>query len=373
MADPRGSKELISSYTSSITPSSVLSWFNDHGVDTKVESDGRTFPITDDSATVANALLSAARELKVTIQKKALVTQIIPPTPTSPAFSLTLKNATSPLSLDALIVATGSSRQGYDLLSTSFNHTIIAPVPSLFTLTSRSAVLHDLAGVSLPRVSVSVVIPKELRETKKQKYITQTGPVLITHNGLSGPAALKTSAFGARLLHSLNYEADLIVDWAPDVAPSTLEVVDILTQYRLANPKRSLLATTPDCLAVAAIPKRLWANLVKHAGIEKSTWAELNKKDLHHLAKTIKECDLEMTGKGLFKEEFVTAGGVDLKEVNMKSMASKLVKNLFIVGEALNVDAVTGGYNFLNCWTSGFTAGVEAGRSLEATETTEGR
>ena len=391
---PRGSKELISPMSasnkkgnkkgsSSITPSQVLDWFNAAGVETKVEKDGRTFPVTDDSGTVASALLEEARKGGVKVVKKALVTEInvVPGSSETPSmfslFSLTFKESSSRPPVPshpyaAVILATGSTRAGWDLLS-PFNVTIIPPVPSLFTLTCNpnsnpkiidSWLLEGLAGVSVPKGTVSVAIPEHLRTSKKQKSISQTGPLLITHTGLSGPAALKTSAYAARVLHEMGYKAALTVDWASEID----DVAELLTKFREGNGKRAVGSATPDCLKRAEVPKRLWGQLVEAAGVEKATWSEMSKKDISAVARMVKATPLDMVGKSTFKEEFVTAGGVSLKEIDFRTMMVRKVPGLFVVGEANDVDAVTGGYNFLNCWTSGHVAGKGTGKFLEERE-----
>jgi predicted Rossmann fold flavoprotein len=380
---PRGSKELHSAYKA-YPPSSILDWFNNAGVQTKTEADGRTFPITDDSQTVATALLDAAKNANVAVRTKALVKNItaydVYPVGrrsvefNDTKFDVTLKGVTkdspdTPLTFDALVVATGSSRQGYDLLNKSFNHTIVKPVASLFTLSSTSPVLAGLAGVTIPHATVTMRVPTEFRYSKKAKTISQSGPLLVTHTGLSGPAALKMSAYGARMLAELDYKADLMVDFVTGVFSNANDVEKALAVYRAANMKRHVRSATPDCFEEAGIPKRMWVSLVDCAaglGAAKTTYAELSKKEITKIAQVLKACPVKMDGKGVFKEEFVTAGGVCLSEVHVATMESRLQKNLFLVGEAVDVDGVTGGYNFLNCWIGGRAAGMEVGAVLSA-------
>ncbi|GMH64773.1 hypothetical protein TrLO_g4857 [Triparma laevis f. longispina] len=343
---PRGSRELTGPM-SLIPPSSILTWFNTHGVDTKVESDGRTFPISDSSETVINSLTSAASSHpSITIQLKTPVISLKPISP----HGYTLSTKTSQKTYDTIILATGSSRFGYTLLS-SLNHTIIPPLPSLFTMNChevKTGDLKDLAGSSLSNVEVTFGVGK--------KKLKTNGPMLITHTGLSGPAILKMSAYAARELWEMKYISVLKINFVHD-----LDVESLLGDYKLKNRKRKIRSATPDCLGVSKISKRLWNALLDSIDVKDKLWSEISNKEFNKLITQLTQFEINTVSKNTNKDEFVTAGGLDLKEVNFKNMESKLHKGLFIVGECLDVDAVTGGFNFLNCWVTGKIAGEGVG------------
>ena len=358
----RGRKELLSPMLSQISPGEILKWFNERGVETKVEADGRTFPITDDSRTVEQCLRKEAERLNVKLRVRTLV-KAVEKDGESGEFTLRLKRkgagdeGETTLKADILIMATGSSRSGYDLAS-SIGHDIVKPVPSLFTLSCEESnpgnILHGLAGVASQRVRMTIAT------NDKSADVGLVGPVLVTHVGLSGPVALKTSAYKARVLHELNYKAKIVLDWAPTFS-TVGEVVLALTKYKATNGRRGIRTSTPHAISEAEVPKRLWVRIVDFAGVkEGKIWAEVSKKEISSISSLLKNFELKMVGKSTFKEEFVTSGGVSLKQLNMKSASSKTVPGLFFVGEMTNVDAITGGYNFLNCWTSGYCAGSAA-------------
>lgn len=197
---------------------------------------------------------------------------------------------------------------------------------------------------------------------KKKKALQQEGPLLITHHGISGPATLRLSAFGARELHDVKYKGDVVVHWAPELGNSE-EIADLLWKTTSVSPKRFVATSCPLVRmdGSAAIPKRLWQSFCTECGIDKElTWGSASKKSVRALARMVGECMIHVTGKGVFKEEFVTAGGVSLKEIDMRTMESKSCPGLFLCGEVLDVDGITGGYNFLNCWSTGYVAGKSA-------------
>jgi predicted Rossmann fold flavoprotein len=261
----------------------------------------------------------------------------------------------------AIIMATGSSPTGYQLVESCLQHVLEKPVPSLFTLNCKSAVkegglLYQLSGVSVPSARIAL---------GNNKKLVQDGPILITHHGISGPAVLRLSAFAAHYFHELSYKATVHVNW--DTAtfndPQPEKCLDQLWPVTATNPKRTISSGCP--IATSSIPKRLWRSLVEQAGIPNdAVWGAVSKKLVRNLAHQIVACPLEIDGKGTFKEEFVTAGGVNLKEIDMKTMESKLVPGLFFCGELINVDGVTGGYNFMNCWSTGFCAGNSAAQHV---------
>jgi len=219
----------------------------------------------------------------------------------------------------------------------SFGHAIVTPVPSLFTFNINDPRIKELPGVSA-MVSVKV------KDTK----LTSTGPLLVTHWGLSGPAILKLSAWGARILADKNYQFNIYVNWLNDLDADDTE--KILKELKHENAKKAVSKKSPF-----EFPNRLWESLVLAAGISIETkWADLSKAQLSSLVNQLTNCTFNVNGKSTFKEEFVTAGGIDLKEINFKTMESKLHSDLYFAGEIVNIDAITGGFNFQNAWTSGF-------------------
>jgi predicted Rossmann fold flavoprotein len=355
---PRGNKELRGLYTKYFTPQQAREWFTKQGVQLKTEDDGRMFPTTDSSQTIIDVLLNAANQAGVEIWKQRKVLSISK-SDSSGKFRLKCKDDFHE-EYDAVILATGSSQAGHELAK-SLGHTIIDPVPSLFTFNTKlqvkeGGILFELSGVSVPLARVTLKVKREGND-KKQTF-SQEGPLLITHNGISGPATLRLSAFAAREFHKLQYRGEVMIHWAPDLG-STTEITEKLIKYKLILPKRSVSTSCPlQTDSDRAIPRRLWSNLVAEAGIEKdTTWGEVPHRDLGKLARMVSECTLTLTGKSVFKDEFVTAGGVALREINMKTMESKICPGLFLCGEVIDVDGVTGGFNFMNCWSTGFIAG----------------
>jgi predicted Rossmann fold flavoprotein len=255
------------------------------------------------------------------------------------------------------LIATGSNPKIWKMLE-KLGHSIENPVPSLFTFNIKDERIKGIPGVStLAQVEVlekNVFQPKitiELKSKVSDKVLLNSdGPVLITHWGMSGPAILKLSAWGARVLNEMNYKFQLRVNWLPDYHSDS--VISLLQEIKAIEGKKTVLRTK-----AVEIPRRLWTNLVRASGIEENTkWADTNKEQLLSLAKQLTKCEFAVDGKSTFKEEFVTAGGVNLKEINFKTFESKLQPNLFFAGEVINVDAITGGFNFQNAWTSGYIA-----------------
>lgn len=349
---PRGRRELNGLLHSRFSPTQAQEWFQSRGVELKTEGDGRMFPTTDSSQTIIDTLLTAAETAGVSIETKEKVESI--QKTDSGTFDIATARIEKPLAFDAVILATGSSVVGYELAE-RLGHTIVSTVPSLFTLSTKNDVqegglLHGLSGVSVPHAIVSYRL--DVPSRKKSKFLTQEGPLLITHRGLTGPAALRLSAFGARELAAQNYRGQLIVNWAPNLG-TVDEIVEDLWKSTSSNPKRSVSTVCPLMLpdgTATAIPKRLWVAMTASTGLQDSTWGSVGKKPVRKLAELVARCPLTMTAKGTFKEEFVTAGGVKLKEIDMKTMQSKVCPGLFLCGEVIDVDGVTGGYNFMNCW-----------------------
>lgn len=328
---PRGGKELLGPFHQFMT-GDTFQWFEDNGVPLKIESDGRAFPESNSSQTIIDCFLNKTKELNISVLKNHGVLDIEKNTK-----KWVLKTKEQDFSCDALVVAAGSSKQVWKILS-KLGHTIIEPVPSLFTFNIKDDRFKDLAGISVPNAEIKLL--KTNLEAK--------GPLLITHWGMSGPAVLKLSAFGARILEQMNYEYQVEVNWISD---SFLNVFEKLTKLKEQQATKKVSSQSP----FTEIPKRFWEKLVLASQIQaQQNWAETSKKQIECLTKELTQGIYSAKGKSTFKDEFVTAGGVDLKEINFKTFESKLHNNLFLLGEIINVDAVTGGFNFQNAWTGGW-------------------
>jgi predicted Rossmann fold flavoprotein len=339
---PRGGKALRGAF-SRFQPKDTIAWFKSRDVTLKTEADGRMFPITNDSATIANCLLETAKEYGVNLRPNSPVKSL---QKIENQFWVELKNGEI-LKSDRVLIATGSNPMGYRWAK-ELGHQVQEPVPSLFTFNIKDARLTDLAGIAVENVRVSLISPD-------QKKLEQTGPLLITHWGVSGPAILKLSAWGARLLHDQNYQMPLIINWLPNYNRETLQA--ILLETKQSQSRKQILNFSP-----VEIPKRLWQSLVTFIGLDsKIVWADLSKKVLNNLLIELLQGEYLIKGKGAFKEEFVTCGGVNLSEINFKTMESKKCSGLFFAGEVLDIDGVTGGFNFQSAWTTGWLAGQAIG------------
>jgi predicted Rossmann fold flavoprotein len=336
---PRGSKELLGAFAR-FQPRDTISWFEQRGVPLKVEDDGRMFPTTDKSESIISCLNREIERLHVQVRKGCLVKTI---EKKDTQFILTLQNGETLLA-DKVLIATGSFPSSYALAS-SLGHTIVPPVPSLFTFNSAHPLLKEMMGTSFKSVNLDL----EISTSSKKKIAKQRGPLLITHWGLSGPAVLKLSAFAARELHEKNYQAQLKIDWTGRGGVDV--ILEELMDYKNKEPRKTLSSVPHFDMS-----KRFWQHIVHHALGSKGeyTYSELSKKDLRQLANRLGACEIPVEGKGVFKEEFVSCGGVDLKEVDFKRMESKICAGLFFAGEVLNIDGITGGFNFQNAWTTGW-------------------
>ncbi len=335
---PRGGKALRGPF-SRFQPQDTVAWFESRGVALKTEDDGRMFPTTDDSATIVHCLTRTASELGVKTLTRSNVTQI---KTVDGQFHAALKNGEI-LVADRILLATGGTRAGFEL-ARSLGHSIVPPVPSLFTFKISDPRIHDLQGVAVEHAECQLVA-----DGKKFK---QSGPLLITHWGMSGPAVLKLSAWAARELHDANYDATLTVNWLGGEKADAVR--QTLAQFRNDNPRK-----TVDSAAPWPFPKRLWKSLTDYAtGGNVLRWAELPKKASQKLVNELTGGAYRVNGKGVFKEEFVTCGGIELKEVDFRSMESRLCPGLFFAGEILDIDGVTGGFNFQNAWTTAWIAGT---------------
>jgi predicted Rossmann fold flavoprotein len=335
---PRGERALISPLHR-FSPDDTVAWFEAHGVPLKTEPDGRIFPVTDSSRTIIDCLMDEAKAAGVRLFLRKGIEQARIDAPNT--FTLGLSNDEI-IKCDRLLLATGGSRSiSGAQIAQALGHTVVPPVPSLFSLHVSTPWLRPLPGVSLPDVEVSVPGTK-LRER---------GPILITHNGISGPAVLRLSAWGARVLHGLDYRFILRVTWLPDLTEGAIRAQ--LQSLRESNPNR-LVLNSP----LAPLPARLWEQLALAAGIDRETrWTTLPRAKAQALAQLLTRTELEVDGKSLNKEEFVTCGGVSLREINFKTMESRLTPRLYFAGELLDLDGVTGGFNFQAAWTTGWIAG----------------
>ena len=369
---PRGQKELNGLFHKHFTPTMARQWFEGRGVQLKTEADGRMFPITDSSQTIMDTLMKAAERNGVEICRKHKVASI---QQSGTRYLVECKDQTGQQEqyYDAVILATGSSPAGYALVK-ALEQPMDPTVPSLFTLntkteTQEGGLLYGLSGVSVPtaRVTLPLLPPSEDTSygTKKQRnksrnFPSQEGSLLITHHGLSGPAVLRLSAFAAHEFKAQNYRGPIRIHWdTASLGDNVDAVLDELWKITTSNPKRTVASACP--VLNNSIPRRLWSALVLYSGFESdAVWGGAPKKLVRQLATNLVACELEVTGKGTFKDEFVTAGGVSLKSVDMKRMESKLHPGLFVCGELLNIDGVTGGFNFMNCWSTGYVAGHSA-------------
>ncbi len=331
---PRGKKELLGPFHQFMT-GDTMEWFEKRGVPLKIEDDNRIFPESNKSESIVNCLEESAKNAGVTVQLNEKVVSILK---NDSNFQITTE--TQEIIADKLLIASGSNPKLWGLI-TNLGHTIIPPVPSLFTFKIEDDRLLNIPGISVPNATVSLIDSK----------FENNGPLLITHWGISGPAVLKLSAFGALFLAEKNYVYDVKINWLSATFEKTFEA---LKKQKNENPKRQAALKS----IFGDIPNRLWEKLVKAAGIKaEQRWADISNKLLENLSMQLTSGIFHANGKSTFKEEFVTAGGIDLKEINFKRFESKLHKNLFFAGEVLNIDAITGGFNFQNAWTGGFIAG----------------
>jgi predicted Rossmann fold flavoprotein len=349
-AYPRGGKALHGLFAR-FTVQDTIDWFAEHGVPLKTEDDGRMFPTTNDSATIVACLLDTLRRLGVGLHCRQAVKHIARVEGSENQLALTLADFDEPVIADAVLIATGGSTKPYEWLEDlglPMPKVWVDQVPSLFTFCTDDPRLVGLAGVSIPNVAGHLAIPG----VKKPRV--QVGPWLVTHWGLSGPVVLRLSAWEAKALHEANYNLPAVFDFAPDI-----NAEDLMAQWqtrRMAHP-RQFVAT--QCTELPDLPKRLWHKLLEHeAKLNPDTkWADVNNKALKALVAGVKQLRVAVTGKGAFKEEFVTAGGVTLTAVNMRTMQCKALPGLYFAGEVLDIDGITGGYNFQAAWSGGFVAG----------------
>ncbi|AKD04722.1 NAD(P)/FAD-dependent oxidoreductase [Pontibacter korlensis] len=338
---PRGGKQLKEAFKV-FGARETVNWFEQRGVKLKAEPDGRMFPVTDNSETIVNCLLQEAKKAGVEIRTSTAVEKIVPVNDGEQVHFIVELGKGESIKVDKVLVCTGGNPKspGYDWLR-QLGHTIQEPVPSLFTFNVPSSPLKELQGVSVPHARVRIA-------GQKLEY---EGPLLITHWGYSGPAVLKLSAWGARHFYEQKYAFTALIQWLPELTEESLR--QNLQQYRQAHPKK-IVSTNP----LFGLPQRLWQGLTQLAEVpEQVRWAELPAKNTNKLVEALLRLPVEVNGKTTFKEEFVTCGGIELRELSMKTMESRVQPGLYFAGEVLDIDGITGGFNFQAAWTTGYLAG----------------
>lgn len=339
---PRGHRELLGPF-SRFQPKDIILWFKEHGVQLKVEADGRMFPTTDNSQTIIDCFLKTANQLGVKILTHVGVEKV--ERQENSQFKV-FASTGEPIVCDRILLATGGgqSNSGFKIAET-FGHTIIPPVPSLFTFNIEDKRLADLQGISFPEAELEV-----LGTSLKTK-----GPLLITHWGLSGPTILKLSAWGARVLYDLNYQFTIGINFLPTFSSQAF-LLKLKKTKEIFSLKQIIKNPLFD------LPKRFWERVIYLSGIpEEQTWAHADLSFMEYLTKECIQGKYTVAGKSTNKDEFVTCGGVTLKEVNFKTMESKLYPGLFFAGEVLDIDGITGGFNFQAAWTTAWIAGNSMG------------
>lgn len=335
---PRGEKELLGPFHQFMT-GDTIEWFEKRGVALKIEEDGRMFPITDSSQTIIDCFLDEAKKYKVEVLYNESVKRVEPVSRNEMdtiEHGFKLETQTTIFYCKKLVIATGSNPKIWNVLE-EMGHSISQAVPSLFTFNIKDGRINDIPGVVAQNVSIKITGTDLFSE----------GPLLITHVGMSAPAILKLSAYGAIELAQRDYKFEIEINF---IKQTFEDCMDHLKDFKLTFAKKTVLKS-----AQFELPKRLWQQLVLASDISEDVrWAELNKQQLENLSAQLTSAIFNVDGKSTFKEEFVTAGGVDLKEINFKTFESKLHKNLYFAGEVINVDAVTGGFNFQNAWTGAY-------------------
>lgn len=329
---PRGEKELKGPFHTFMT-GDTISWFAQRGIELKIEEDGRMFPLSDSSETIITCFLKETQRLGIQVLTNQSVQKI-----DKVDAGWIISTSKHHFSASKILLATGSNPKIWDILRT-LGHTTIPAVPSLFTFNIADERIKGLPGISTP-AAVKVL----------GASLQSEGPLLITHWGMSGPAILKLSSWGARELYHRSYNFPIEVNWLPGYSQE--EILKEIKELKQGHAKQQV-----SKYAHFELPKRLWQSLVKASSIDGSLlWADVNREQLRMFSKQLTMSEFEVKGKSTFKDEFVTAGGINLAEVNFKTFESKLLKDLYFAGEVLNIDAITGGFNFQNAWTGGYIA-----------------
>ena len=324
---PRGNKELLSVFHQ-FQPGDTMDWFDQRNVSLKIENDNRIFPESNSSQTIINCLMNEVNQKNFTIKTKSVVTEIV-----KNDEQFLIKTNSGDFIADFVIYCTGSSPKSLKILQ-NLGHQIVEPVPSLFTFNIKNETLKDLMGTSFPNAEVAI----------PQLKTDESGPMLITHWGLSGPAILKTSAWKARELATLKYQFDILVNF---IGIDIEEAREMFMKFRQENPKKSIGTSK-----IFDITTRFWYRIlwISKIDLDKNI-STISSKELQDILQNLCKNVMKVTGKSTYKDEFVTAGGVNLKEINFKNMTSKIIDRFYLAGEVLNIDAVTGGFNFQACWS----------------------
>ena len=327
---PRGNKELLSVFHK-FQPGDTMEWFENRGVSLKIEKDNRIFPESNSSQSIIDAMLHDVRKKNFEIRTKSVVLEI-----EKLEHQYLVKTNSGDFIADKIVYTTGSSPKSFKILQ-KFGHQIVELVPSLFTFNIKNEALKDLMGTSFLNAEVSI----------PQLKMDESGPMLITHWGLSGPAILKISAWKARELAALNYQFPILVNF---LGLDVEEASEIFHQFRQLNPKKTIGASK-----IFDVTTRFWHRILFLAKVDlNKNISSLSTKEIQNILQNLCKNEMKVTGKSTYKDEFVTAGGIELKEINFKNMSSKILENFYIAGEVLNIDAVTGGFNFQACWSEGF-------------------
>lgn len=347
---PRGEKELLGPFHTFMT-GDTIEWFEKKGVELKIEEDGRMFPVSNSSQTIIDCFISETERLGIDVLKNHSVKSIL-----KEQAGWKVETTSETFTAEKIVIATGSNPKIWKLLE-DLGHTIVQPVPSLFTFNIKDERIKDLSGIATnANVKIKLgALPKSGEGKFRSKNaddgkvnLENSGPLLITHWGMSGPAILKLSAWGARSLEPLKYHFNIEVNWLENLSEE--DVMAALKDLKSEYGKQTILK-----YAQFNLPKRLWQSLIKACGISDTlTWAEATKVNFQNIANQLTAGIFEVNGKSTFKEEFVTAGGLDLKEINFKTFESRVQNNLFFAGEVLDIDAITGGFNFQSAWTGGY-------------------
>jgi len=340
---PRGEKALIGPFFQ-FNSSDTVRWFESKGVKLKVEEDVRIFPVSNDSASILNCLINQAKLHNIKIILRTNIQSIRP----NEEIGWSLQSDSESFHCKQLFIGTGSNIRIWEILK-GMGLSIVQPVPSLFTFNIKDPLLNDLPGISVPTADINVLGTK----------LSSSGPLLITHWGLSGPGILKISAWGARILAGKNYQFDIKINWAP-----ASDCASFIHSQRQLHSKKSVQTTN-----LPALPSRLWKKMVQSQDIdEQKKWADLSKKEIQSLIDVVHHCVLKVAGKSTFKEEFVSAGGIALDEIDFKYFRSKKYSNLYLAGEVLDIDGITGGFNFQAAWTGGWIAGKSMAAQSDSDE-----
>ncbi len=335
---PRGGRELIGPFYQ-FQPKDTIDWFKARGVILKIETEGRVFPLTDSSDTIVKCLIFQAEKAGVEIDLSQQITSI---SKRQDNFEINVAGR-DPLACRSLLIATGSSPEGYCWAQT-LGHIVVPLIPSLFSFTVPTSRLKSLSGIAVDPVEVQII----------GTSLAQKGPLLITHLGFSGPCILKLSAWGARLLHEKNYRAEISINWLPRL--SCDDIYHQLVALKKASPQKTLLFEN-----IFGFSKSLWkAMLELHTEISNRRINDISLHNLKLLSQQLHSDRFIIEGKSPNKDEFVTCGGVSLKEIHFKTMESKVCPRLFFAGEILDIDGLTGGFNLQNAWTTGYIAGLSS-------------